>query len=318
MKKLRFGCYVLCLSLIFSVFAGCQSSEKKDKTSSEKQTVASVQEVSSETSTAESSTTVKENSSLNNSQTVSNNSSIVSGSGVSSLNGNYRGWHPLDGSIGIKLYPEESYVPARAPYEYDEIVVKSVDEAQKFVSETDPIEYNDGYYFTFIKAVKEAGHIIEPYYKGKSVCEMLFQNGRKGYSLIFEKRFEGVGYGFSALYDDGSDAYGHIYYIPKAQQKLFKSSPYLFTTGKNTKQGEVVTEEEFLEDTTFKKIEMLIQGESKVAYYKTSGKDSDRISSIWYPYDNEYMVEMHVDLESKIEATELAQNLSFKKVSLEK
>ncbi len=298
MKKCNICCLVLSLCLISSAFAGCQSSEEKDKTSSEKQTAASVQEVSSETSTAESLTTVKENSSLNNSQTVSNNTSIGSGSSrTTSSQASY--------SYAEKIYPEENYSLPKAPYAHPYIYgCDSVEDVRRFILETDPNTFWDGYFFSLIKLFKENGYIVDPHYAGNSLFdEEKFASASVG--LHYEKGIPGVGYLISFETQNGESEDVAVYYLKDEWIETAINAPVLYDSGK---KGAVQWTKE---DAIAKGwIEKKIKANGKefiVNYHKSNPK------AICYVYD-EYMIYVYSvdDIQSFIE------NFSLKKIPLEK
>ena len=223
--------------------------------------------------------------------------------------------------LAEKIFPEDSnYSISRPPYKYGDCrSVKSINEFREFINAPNAETIDEGFYYSFVKLIKQNGYIPELYYKGESLFEDKFrseidawsvENGNvKTLSYIEmhpEKNVTGVGYTIPEVNLKGDTIrFISVYYLREEWLKYAKERPYLFSSGKKNpafyNQKEIPNYEGILK--TIK-----INGKETVTCKSSEG-------TFFYYVCDEYLIKIFNP--DGMDFYELAKNLSIKKVPLE-
>ncbi len=220
-----------------------------------------------------------------------------------------------------RIFPEDSYSVATAPYKYAYCQsVESVEDIKTLVNTIDPLTYEGGYYYSLVKLIKENGYIPEIYYDGESLFNEKFRpekvltkypTGAELYNstdveLHYEKGVSGVGYSVPNIeLSKEVTATIDVYYLRKEWLVAAEKEPFLYDAGK--KNPAIISAEEALKYKWIKKV-IKINGKETVTYISPGNQ------FMCYVYDG-YM--MNISLQGEGNYYDIAKKLTIKKVPLQ-
>ena len=219
-----------------------------------------------------------------------------------------------------RIFPEDSYSVATAPYRYAYCQsVESVEDIKTLVNTIDPLTYEGGYYYSLVKLIKENGYIPEIYYDGESLFNEKFRpekvltkypTGAELYNstdveLHYEKGISGVGYSVPNIeLPEEVTATIDVYYLRKEWLDVAEKEPVIYSLGK--KNPVIKSSEDAKKKNWTKKI-IEINNKDTVTYLSPDKKNFK------YVCDG-YMID--IKLKDKGDYYDIAKKLTIKKVPL--